>query len=192
ESPAFRLDAQEYLRARLIDMWVGDPDRGTDQWRWARFGEEGDQVYRPIPRDRDWAMVRADGFLTARFRSFYPKLVVFGESMPAIEQLTYSAHLLDRRLLTGLTRADFERAAEAVQSAMTDAVITEAVNAMPPEMVDVAADDVRSTLIARRAWLPALATDFYEWLATDVDVRGTAERDRAVVGRRGGGSMGVL
>src|SRR5690606_3588340 len=114
------------------------------------------------------------------------------ESMPAIEQLTYSAHLLDRRLLTGLTRADFERAAEAVQSAMTDAVITEAVDAMPPEMVDVAADDVRSTLIARRAWLPALATDFYEWLATDVDVRGTDERDYAFVERREDGSVRVL
>lgn len=192
ESPAFRLDAQEYLRARLIDMWVGDPDRGTDQWRWARFGEEGDQVYRPIPRDRDWAMVRADGFLTARFRSFYPKLVVFEERMPGIEQLTYSAHVLDRRLLTGLTRAEFEQAAQAVQRAMTDAVITDAVNAMPPEMVDVAADDVRRTLVARRAWLPALATDFYEWLATDVDVRGTDERDYAFVERRADGSVRVL
>src|SRR5690606_30818641 len=179
ESPAFRLDAQEYLRARLIDMWVGDPDRGTDQWRWARFGEEGDQVYRPIPRDRDWAVVRADGFLTARFRSFYPKLLVFGERMPGIEQLTYSAHVLDRRLLTGLTRADFERAAQAVLRAMTDAVITAAVNAIPREMVPWAADELRGALVARRAALPDLARAFYAWLATDVDVRGTDERDYA-------------
>ncbi len=131
ETRAYRVDAEEFLRARLIDMWVGDPDRGSDQWRFARFGEEGDEVYRPIPRDRDWAFVHADGFLTARFRSFYPKLVEFHETMPEIVPLTYSSHVLDRRLLTALTRADFAEAARAVQQAMTDAVIEEALASMP-------------------------------------------------------------
>lgn len=90
ESRGYRVDAEEFLRARLIDLWVGDPDRGSDQWRFARFGEEGDEVYRPIPRDRDWAFVHADGFLTARFRSFYPKLVELrddpGDRAPHLQQ----------------------------------------------------------------------------------------------------------
>jgi hypothetical protein len=41
DSQANRLDEAEFLRARLVDFLVGDPDRGTDQWRWARFGEDG-------------------------------------------------------------------------------------------------------------------------------------------------------
>ncbi|HEU5208976.1 MAG TPA: BamA/TamA family outer membrane protein [Longimicrobiales bacterium] len=191
ETRAYRVDAEEFLRARLIDMWVGDPDRGSDQWRFARFGEEGDQVYRPIPRDRDWAFVHADGFLTARFRSFYPKLVEFHETMPEIVPLTYSSHVLDRRLLTAMTRADFAEAARAVQQAMTDAVIDEALASMPREFVPVAADEMRSKLIARRAELPALADRFYDWLATDVDVRGTDEDNLALVERHEDGSVRV-
>ncbi|NLG62586.1 MAG: hypothetical protein GX539_10095, partial [Candidatus Cloacimonetes bacterium] len=191
ESRGYRVDAEEFLRARLIDLWVGDPDRGSDQWRFARFGEEGDEVYRPIPRDRDWAFVHADGFLTARFRSFYPKLVELRETIPEIEPLTYSSHLLDRRLLTALTRDDFASAARTVQQTMTDAVIDEALSSMPPEFQPLAVDEMRAKLIARRAQLPAIAEDFYEWLATDVDVRGTDEDNFALVERLEDGTVRV-
>lgn len=191
ETREYRVADEEYLRARLIDMLVGDPDRGSDQWRFARFGEEGDEYYRPIPRDRDWAFVEADGFLTARFRSFYPKLIEFDETMPEIEQLTYSAHILDRTFLTALTRDDFARNARAVQDAMTDAVIDEAIRGMPPEFVPVAGDEMRRKLIARRAQLPAVADRFYEWLATDVDVRGTDEDNLALIERHDDGTVRV-
>ncbi len=36
ESPRHRVDAREYLKARLLDIWFGDRDRHQDQWRWAR------------------------------------------------------------------------------------------------------------------------------------------------------------
>ncbi len=191
ETVGYRVDADEFLRARLVDMFAGDPDRGTDQWRFARFGEEGAEVYRPIPRDRDWALVHSDGLLTARFRSFYPKLVEFTNRYPAIEALTYSSHILDRHLLTALTRADFERNARMVQAAMSDAVIDAAIANMPPEFVPLAADRMRATLQARREQLPRLADEFYEWLATDVDVRGTDEDNVAYIERSADGSVRV-
>ncbi|NNM34676.1 MAG: hypothetical protein HKO53_16470, partial [Gemmatimonadetes bacterium] len=50
ESPLEQVDAQAYLRARLLDVFVGDWDRHPDQWRWASF-ERGDTVsWYPIPR----------------------------------------------------------------------------------------------------------------------------------------------
>jgi hypothetical protein len=39
ESSSNRVDALAYLRARLIDVVVGDWDRHPDQWRWARFDD---------------------------------------------------------------------------------------------------------------------------------------------------------
>lgn len=191
ETVGYRVDEDEFLRARLVDMLVGDPDRGSDQWRFARFGEEGAEVYRPIPRDRDWALVHADGILTRRFRSFYPKLVEFTDAFPEIEALTYSSHVLDRRLLTGLTRADFARNARMVQEALSDAVIDEAIANMPPEFVPLAADHMRATLRARREQLPRLADEFYDWLATEVDVRGTDEDNLAYIERGEDGSVRV-
>eukprot|EP01035_Chromulina_nebulosa_P014882 gene14882-19693_t len=47
------VDEKIVLRARLLDMLLGDWDRHEDQWRWDRKKEEKTVVYTPIPRDRD-------------------------------------------------------------------------------------------------------------------------------------------
>lgn len=191
ESPEFRVDAPEFLRARLIDFLVGDADRGTDQWRWVRYGEEGDYVYRPLPRDRDWAFQDAEALLIQPLRGVYPKLTTFGRDHSDIESLTYASHILDRRLLTGLTRADFQRATADVQGALTDDVIAAAVADMPPAYVPLAAQEMAAVLRARRDALAPLAMEFYEVLATDVDVRGTDEADLAEVRREADGRVHV-
>src|SRR5438046_2023912 len=36
-----QVDARAYLRARLVDILVGDWDRHVDQWRWVSFREAG-------------------------------------------------------------------------------------------------------------------------------------------------------
>ena len=35
--PDHRIDARAFLRARLMDVFVGDWDRHYDQWKWARY-----------------------------------------------------------------------------------------------------------------------------------------------------------
>jgi hypothetical protein len=57
ESPRHRVAADELLRARLVDLIVGDRDRSTNNHLWARFEEDRGFVWRPIPRDRDQAFV---------------------------------------------------------------------------------------------------------------------------------------
>ena len=191
DSPEHQLDEAEFLRARLVDMLVGDPDRGTDQWRFARFGD-GPYTWRPIPADRDWALVRADGALVRLARRFYPKPVRFGDRYASVEAMTYSSHAVDRRLLTRLTRSDFAREGAHLQQVITDDVIAQAVAGMPPEYVALRGDEIASMLRARRDQLPAVAEAFYEWLATDVDVRGTDESDFAWIERRADGTVRVV
>lgn len=48
-----RIDENEILRARLLDMYIGDYDRHEDQWKWGSVGEEKGRLYYAIPRDRD-------------------------------------------------------------------------------------------------------------------------------------------
>jgi hypothetical protein len=48
------VDEDEYIKARLFDMLIGDWDRHYDQWRWAEY--KAQVIYRPIPRDRDQAV----------------------------------------------------------------------------------------------------------------------------------------
>jgi hypothetical protein len=191
ESQQHRPDEREFFRARLIDFLVGDPDRGTDQWRWARFGEAGDYTWRPIPVDRDWALARADGVVSRFVGGFYGKLVHFGPSFSSLDRLTYSTHIMDRRMLTRLTRQDAAEEALRVQAALTDAVIDRAVAAMPAVWAAESGDEIVASLRARRERIPEIAAEFYGWLATEVDVRGTDEADLVEAERRADGTVRV-
>ncbi|NJW55459.1 hypothetical protein, partial [Salinimicrobium oceani] len=39
ENPQASVDEQEYIKARLFDMLIGDWDRHQDNWRWAEYEE---------------------------------------------------------------------------------------------------------------------------------------------------------
>ena len=58
-----KIDEIELLKARLIDILIGDRDRHSDQWKWAAYYKDGIRYWKPIPRDRDFAFCLYDGFV---------------------------------------------------------------------------------------------------------------------------------
>ena len=188
-----RLDEREFLTARLIDFLINDPDRSFDNYDWARFGEKGAYVWRPIPRDRDQAFIDARGLMNAiLFRPLMPTLMTFGSEYD-LNGLTYSTHVHDRRLLQRLTATDFRDIAMRVRSAITDSVIMRAIAELPDEWRGHTSGDDRllHVLRARRDALPAVAAAFYEQLAGEVDVYGTDEADRIEILRHPDGRVSV-
>ncbi len=79
-----RVDARAYLRARLIDVLVGDWDRHISQWRWARFDRDGERIWQPIPRDRDQAFSRFDGVVPSVAEYYTKQIAGFGSTYPPI------------------------------------------------------------------------------------------------------------
>ena len=192
EEPIHMVDQHELLRARFLDFIIGDTDRGTDQWRWARYPHPDDPdrfVWRPIPRDRDWTMISGDGVLTTAVRMIYPKHVPFDAELPPVPALVFSSHIVDRWFLNRLTRQDFQQEVERVQRTLTDDVIRTAVAQLPPRYPAEHRQWLAETLMARRDDLPETAMQFYEWLAMAVDVRASDERDFARLDRRPDGSL---
>lgn len=186
-----RLDEREFFAVRLVDFLVNDNDRTADNIRFARYGEKGAYRWRPIPRDRDRAFTDARGWLIQFVvRPVYPKLIDFSPRY-SLAGLTFESHNLDRRLLQRLTRDDAEQIARRVQLAMDDPTIEKAIAQLPPEWRERSGDRLRTVLKARRDGLPAFARDFYSWLATEVDVHGTDENDRAVITRHDDGRVTV-
>src|SRR6266702_573613 len=102
ESPRTRADTRAFLRARLMDMLVGDWDRHLKQWRWARI--PGHALWQPIPEDRDQAFSRYEGLVLAMARPRQPRFVVFGREYPGIVGLTFNGWDQDRRLLAELEK----------------------------------------------------------------------------------------
>ena len=165
--------ARAFLRARLLDMWLGDWSRRPDQWRWATFADPRDSTrweYRPIPRDRDQAFFQLnDGLFPGLISLFIPKYQSFRAEITAgnVAGLRRSARPLDLLLLRGLARQDFLAEADSMQRRLTDGAITDALRAGPPEVRANMAAELSSGLQARRAQLPAVAGWFFEQLQAD-------------------------
>ncbi|WP_420126522.1 BamA/TamA family outer membrane protein [Longimicrobium sp.] len=173
-----RLDARGYLRARLLDMLLGDWDRHEGQWRWARYDQAGAHRWVPVPEDRDYAFVDHDGVLPAIARARLPRLVRFGERYPPVEGLTANSLGQDRELLSGLSRATWDSVAAELRAALTDRVIGDAVLRMPAEYRPLNADALALTLRVRRDRLGEAADAFYRLVAQAPEVHATDRADR--------------
>ncbi|NNM33847.1 MAG: hypothetical protein HKO53_12310, partial [Gemmatimonadetes bacterium] len=180
-----------YLRARLLDVFVGDWDRHPDQWRWASF-ERGDTVsWYPIPRDRDWALSRLDGALVYVAGRYFSHYRGFGPEYEPAFNATFTGRALDRRILTRLDRADFLRTAEDLQHALSDDVIADAVSRLPSTYQAEVGEGLAAAFTRRRDRLLSFAGEYYELLAGWVDLYGTDEEELALVEHTGGGRTRV-
>ena len=193
EDPGDRVDLYELLKARLVDILVGDRDRSENNYLWARFDDVGGgYVWRPVPRDRDQAFVQFDGFLKGLARLYDPRLVEFGEDYPDIKALTRNAWDIDRNLLVGLDRATWDATVEEVRAAITDAVISEAVSRMPGEHYAILGPDLEAALRNRRDNLAEAAGELYKIVFEWSDIHGTDEDEVATIDRLEDGSVRVV
>ena len=171
--PAERVDAHNFLTARLVDLLIGDWDRHRGQWRWANLGEGTPPAWRPIPEDRDQAFARYDGFLFSIVRQVAPQLTNFGPKYSRILGMTWNGRDVDRRLLTGLSKPEWLKIAGEVQSRIDNTVIENALQQLPPSHHELMSEDIAGNLMIRRAELPDIAEKYYHHLAGEVDVHAT-------------------
>jgi hypothetical protein len=128
-----RVNAAAYLRARFLDILVGDWDRHVKQWKWMCIREDGNKVWYPLPMDRDMAFARLDGFFTWIASMSVSQFSHFDREFGDVSKLTFSGQYLDRRLLVGLQWHTWDSIATAFISSLTDEVIDGAVRRLPPE-----------------------------------------------------------
>jgi hypothetical protein len=191
DSPRNRLDSRAYLAARLTDIFMGDWDRHEDQWRWAGYDQGDVRIWRPIPRDRDNAFVRHEGWVLSAARSVFIRMVRFDDEYPSLTGLTVQAEPLDRRLLGDLPRAAWDSVVADLQRRLTDSAIEEAVRAMPPEYGAEERTEMARILRARRDGLDEQAAEFYGRLALNADVYTTDADEVAVIDRFADGSVEI-
>ena len=192
ESPRHRVHERELLAAKLLDFIVGDTDRGlVDQWRWAGQDVADGVVWRPIARDRDWSFMNAEGPIAGLARRWYEKVADYRARHSSLDTYVWQDQGLSRRLLVGLDRGEWDGVVADVMATLSDAAIAEAVAGLPDAMEPDHAEWLAMTLRARRDALPALADEYYAWLAGEVDLHATDEDDRLEAVRHPDGSLVV-
>lgn len=182
-----RPDAVALLRARLLDLLIGDWDRHYDQFRWARI--PGHEQWQPIPEDRDHAFSNYEGFGLAIARTRWPRMVRFRDRIDQLQGLNAKGFEVDSWVLSELTREDYADTAEAMVAALPDEVIAAAVRAMPVEYHALNAEALTRRLQNRRDDLVRAAGAFYEDLAPEVDVYGTDTADVVTIDHDAAGAL---
>ncbi len=183
----------EYLRARLFDLLIGDWDRHEDNWKWAEFKVDGIKVLRPIPRDRDRAFSLIDG-VGPRFASkvFLSRLEHFGFKKPDAGALSHQSRHLDRFLLSPLSKEDYQREAAFIQEALSDALIESAVRQMPEATFAVSGEEIIAKLKVRRDALADFAEDLYLRYAEIVDIIGTNDEEEFRISYEGDNHVRIV
>ena len=187
DDPHQRIDQPAYLRARLLDVWLGDWDRHERQWQWAALADaRGRTHFQALPKDRDQVFFRFDDGLLPWLVSrpfVVAKLQTFRGRYGSMPGLVKQARFIDQRGLTALTRADFQHAAVQFQTQLPDSLIGRALHRLPPAVYALVGPETARALRERRATLPAAADKFYLALAHEPVVGGTAQAEHFVVRR---------
>ena len=183
--PGVEIDARAFLRARILDLFIGDYDRNHEQWRWVHV--PGQAAFVPLPEDPDMAFARQDGFVMARLRGHEPRFQVFSERYPKAAEAELGQADVDRWILPPLDRAAFRAEAESLQAAFTDAVIEDAVRTMPAEWQALNGEALASALKARRNGLVQDIDRMYLFLSRVVEIHATDAAEIVTLRRVDGG-----
>jgi predicted phosphohydrolase len=170
------VDEDTYIRARLFDMLIGDWDRHEDQWRWAQFKDGKNKIYKPVPRDRDQAFSKYDGFILGFITRAIPALKlmqVYDEEIRNVKWFNLEPYPLDKALINKSTFKNWEEQATYIQQNITDDVIENAFNQLPNEVKDETINVIKRKLKGRLKNLTAIAETYYRHFSKYALIKGT-------------------
>ena len=174
-----QVDEKAFLKARLFDMLIGDWDRHEDQWQWASFEKEEKTVYQPIPRDRDQAFTKMDGVIPGMATKKWAlrKIKNFDYSISDINGLNTNGMRLDRNFTTRLTLNEWMIITHQLQNELTNEVIDAAFKKMPAEIYAVSGEKTKAKLKSRKDKLDQYVKTYYAFLAKEIAITGTKDKE---------------
>ena len=175
------VDEPEYIKSRLFDMLVGDWDREKDRWRWAEYyNADSLNIYVPIPKNRDAAFASFEGNILDVASSVFGNTTqrhIYSDNLIDLKWFNKEGIIFDRALLNRSGRDQWTLIAEEIQKVLTDEVIDEAFNEVPPEVQEETLSEIKMHLKARRDNLLKIADRYYNLLSTLQSIEATDEED---------------
>jgi len=166
-------DSTLYLRARMLDLLVGDWDRHEDQWRWYAQKDGKGKKYLAVPRDRDQVFYINDGVIPgiAKWRWLLPFLQGFKSDYHNIEGILWESRALNGRFLVQFSYEDWMRITNEFVASVTDSVLEEGLKQLPAAAYQLRHEQFLKILKDRRDNLPKAMKRYYEFLNKIVDIK---------------------
>ncbi|MES2239915.1 MAG: metallophosphoesterase [Bacteroidota bacterium] len=179
----YTVDENEYIKARLFDMLLGDWDRHYDQWRWAEYKVGNKIIYKPIPRDRDQAFSKYDGALLSILMNIpaLRHMQSFKKDIDNVKWFNREAYALDLAFLKNATEKDWIAQAQFIQENLSDESIDRAFDNLPKEVQDETIASIKQKLKLRKAQLTNYASQYNRVLQKTVLIVGTNKKDQFTI-----------
>ncbi|MCM8569823.1 metallophosphatase [Gramella jeungdoensis] len=186
------VDEDMFIRARLLDMLMGDWDRHSGQYEWAEFEQEnGKKKYVPIAKDRDQVFSKYDGLALAFLKLGFPQfraMQTYDEMIDRPKWFNIAGYPMDKAFIRNADWEDWKEQANYLQENITDEVIEEAFAVLPEGLEnDAYVAEIKSKLKARRGNMERIARDYYEHLEEFDVFIGTDEDDNFLITRKPNG-----
>ncbi|MEH6308014.1 metallophosphoesterase [Olivibacter sp. CPCC 100613] len=165
--------AKTFLRARMLDLLIGDWDRHEDQWRWYDDSKGKDKDYLPIPRDRDQAFRKVEGFFpNVMSRSWaLPTLQGFRSSISRPNYALFKSDFLNAHPKNQFTFDEWMELADDFVKDVTDQVLEESIKRLPTSSYAIRHDSLLSELKQRRDAIPQAMETYYHFINNIVDIK---------------------
>lgn len=166
------VQTKAFLRARMLDLLLGDWDRHEDQWRWKNEGSGKDKNYTPIPRDRDQVFRVQQGilpYLAAR-SWIMPTLQGFGGHIETVRYAIFKTKFLNALPENQLSREEWANIAQQFTQEVTDEVLESGLKRLPADIYSIRNDKLLTALKVRRAEIPAAMDEYYRFVNQIVDI----------------------
>lgn len=187
-------NARTYLRARMLDLLLGDWDRHADQWRWADTQKGKGKYYEPVPRDRDQALFVRQGLLPklASRSWILPTLQGFDEEISKVKYALFKSGFLNAMMQEQWPQANWEAEVNDFVNGITDTVIDSAFRQLPSEIYAIRGAAQAATMKKRRDALPEAMRSYYRFVNRIVDIRATQKHEFVQISSDEKGDIQVL
>lgn len=166
-NPLAKVNEEMLLRARFLDIVIGDWDRHAKQWCWimTKEGIDSTMLFHPVATDRDNVFYGIGGIIPFIINRPFcvPRLRPFEEDVDYFAGLVQE---FDRYFLYHIEQVTFEKSALQVQRVLTDDLLEYAIQQLPPQLYELDGEDIIKKMKARRDKLSEYAARFYTEIQT--------------------------
>lgn len=186
-------DAKMYLRAKALDVLLGDWDRHEDQWRWKADTTKKGIKYLPVPRDRDQVLFRADGKIQrfAQKSDMLPMMQGIEKDLKDGNWFLWEGRAMNSKILSQYTEAQWDKEIKEFCDFFTDEVFEEALKRLPKESYDLRHKEFLAQLKQRKASLPKVMNEYYHFFNRIVDVQASHKNEKAEINGLADGHLKV-
>lgn len=187
-------DGEQFLRARLLDLLIGDWDRHEDQWRWVDLKKGKGKAYAAVPRDRDQVFHVNQGLFPSIAALPYvsPLLGDFIGSLSSVKYSMYKTRFMASFPDAQLSYADYMRVVNDFVKAETDAVLESGLKRLPREVYGIRHDELLTVLKQRRSNIPAAMDEYYRLVNKTIDIRTSDKNEQVIVKDAANGGLQIL